>query len=143
VLQYGSSKQSALMQRLGLGFLRQAGMGIVLVLICAAILALIALLVLGRERTRVDPVQRVFLRLCQRLSRHGLERGRSEGARDYAERVARARPELAAQVRRAAQLYLRLRYGRGSSREDLRRLRRAAAEVRPKRGPARWRGSGS
>ncbi len=136
VLQYGSSRQSALMERLGLGFLRQAGMGIALVLICAAILALVALLMLGRERTRVDPVQRVYLGLSQRLSRHGLARGPSEGPRDYAERVARARPELAIQVRQATQLYLRLRYGSGGSKEDLRRLRRLAAEVRPKRGPA-------
>ncbi len=135
VLQYGSSKQSALMQRLGLGFLRHAGMGIALVLISAAILALVALLMLGRERTRVDPVQRAFLRLCQRLSRHGLARGPSEGPRDYAERVARARPELATRMRSAAQLYVRLRYGRGGSSEDLRRLRQLVAKVRPRLGP--------
>jgi hypothetical protein len=135
VLQYGSSQQSALMQRLGLGFLRQAGMGIALVLISAAILALVAALMLGRERARVDPVQRAFLRLCQRLSRHGLARGPSEGPRDYAERVARARPELAKPMRRAAQLYLRLRYGRGGSSDDVRRLRRLTAEVRPGLGP--------
>ena len=122
------------MERLGLGFLRQAGMGIALVLLVAGLIS--SFFHLGRERTRVDPVQRVYLGLSQRLSRHGLARGPSEGPRDYAERVARARPELAIQVRQATQLYLRLRYGSGGSKEDLRRLRRLAAEVRPKRGPA-------
>jgi hypothetical protein len=57
-------------------------------------------------------VQRTWLQFCRRLARAGLARRPDEGPRDFAGRVATARPALAGQVNAITELYIALRYGR-------------------------------
>jgi hypothetical protein len=59
----------------------------------------------------LDPVHRAYERLCRRLAAIGIERLPNEGAEDFAVRVARRRPDLAAQVTALCRRYSQLRYG--------------------------------
>jgi len=56
-------------------------------------------------------VQAAWLKLCRRLAKAGLPRAAHEGAQDYAERIAAARPEIADAIRDLAARYSALRYG--------------------------------
>jgi protein-glutamine gamma-glutamyltransferase len=82
------------------------------------------------DRGTHDPVLAAWLRFCRKLEKAGSPRRPGEGPRDYAERVRRARPGLAAAVDQIASLYIALRYGVGASRDDERRLRRLVAEFK-------------
>ena len=78
--------------------------GLVLLLVGATLLP-------GRNRRRLDPATRKYLRFCQRLARLGLARKIGEGPQSYARRVAETRPELAALVQRITDAYVGLIYG--------------------------------
>jgi len=58
-----------------------------------------------------DPLIRAYERLCRKLAAVGLPRRPHEGAEAYAERVAQARPDLAAAVTALCRRYTLLRYG--------------------------------
>ena len=58
-----------------------------------------------------DKVVRAYAILCRKLARVGLPRSAHEGPEDYAARVARERPDLAAAVSVLCGDYARLRYG--------------------------------
>jgi transglutaminase-like putative cysteine protease len=80
----------------------------------AALLAGIALMAwiawrgsTGRER---DEAARLYARFTARLARLGLRREATEGAQDFARRVAIERPDLAQAVERISALYERARY---------------------------------
>ncbi len=100
-----------------------------------AALATAALITLARTRPApVPPALAAWRRACRRLARIGLERRPDEGPRDYAERVAAARPDLGPTVRRIAGLYIQLRYEeRNDERPRLLALERAVGRLRPRR----------
>jgi len=79
-----------------------------------------------------DPLQRAYGRLCRKLAAVGLPRRAHEGAETYAERIAQARPDLAAAVTELCRRYTLLRYG--SSPQDAGRLAfiSAVREFRPR-----------
>ncbi len=132
VLGYSRERQEALMRMLGLDFLRGVNLALGMVAAAAVVVALLGLLLLRRRREA--PLLRDYHRFCRRLARIGLPRRAHEGPRDYAERVAAARPDLAGQVDAIARLYIGLRYGRtGDDRAGRRRLRRLVRRFRPRR----------
>lgn len=110
VLGYNPARQKALLSALGfvepdwqvLTTLMGAGSAVVM-----GLLTIWAL----RQRSSADAVDRSWARFCQRLNAIGYGRSTWEGPIDYAERLARQRPDLADTVRRIASEYARLRYG--------------------------------
>jgi transglutaminase-like putative cysteine protease len=82
--------------------------------VCAA--AAIAVVGMGfvrwRDARRLPPAQRAWQRACALLARRGLPRAANECPRQYARRVAEARPELAAGMRALGEAYGGWRYGR-------------------------------
>lgn len=94
---------------------------------------------LGRKRR--DPLARAYDRLCRKLARVALERAPHEGPISYADRVATARPDLAARVRKLCGDYATLRFGLTASGAELQRLTdafgRAVRAFRPERAPTR------
>ena len=58
-----------------------------------------------------DPVLRAYGKLCRKLAAAGLARRPSEGAEDFARRVAIERPDLGARAGTLLRRYSRLRYG--------------------------------
>jgi len=80
-------------------------------------------------RRGTDPVQAAYGKFCTRLSRRGIAKSPHEGPADFALRAVRQRPDLAPQIERITQLYIRLRYGR--QRETARELQQAVRRFRP------------
>jgi protein-glutamine gamma-glutamyltransferase len=60
-----------------------------------------------------DPLGRAYRRLCRKLARAGVAREIHEGPLDYAEKIARRRPDLAPRVQPLLAHYAQLRYGPG------------------------------
>ena len=58
-----------------------------------------------------DPLARALQRLCDRVEKIGVHRMPYEGAEAFAERVARARPDLAPAIRAVVRQYSDVRYG--------------------------------
>ncbi len=73
----------------------------------------------GVARTKPDRIGRAWIRATRKLARVAPARAPAEGAMDYAQRVAGHRPDLAARIDALASFYVRLRFGRDASREDI------------------------
>jgi transglutaminase-like putative cysteine protease len=110
VLGYDPQRQRDLLERLGMKSPDWRTMTATLAVLCGGVLLALTGWMLWR-RPHPDRVQRQWLRLSRRLARHGLARQAWEGPADYAERIARAQPAKAAEIRRIATLYAGLRYG--------------------------------
>ncbi|MBK1647825.1 transglutaminase TgpA family protein [Rhabdochromatium marinum] len=120
VVNFSSRRQQRLLEALGLEHL--GAYGLVLGLASGAAVLMLGLHAwLARQRWPVDPVERSYARLCQRLARVGLPRRPGEGPRDYLRRAADARPDLAHALLQWLQLYLPLRFG-GAATERTRQL---------------------
>ena len=130
VLAYGPERQREFLSGLGLGPIdwRQMTLAMVVLLSVVPLVALAGLL--WRRHRALDPATRVYLRLCQRLARHGFPRHPHEGPLDYTHRVAAQRPDLATGLQLAGRLYARLRY-QAATEGDLQRLRRVVQTLRP------------
>jgi hypothetical protein len=87
----------------------------------------------GRNSGKALPHDRYYLQFCERLAALGFVRMPGETAADYAARVCRAVPSMAAQVREITSLYSDLAYAAQSAPDDpaLQRLKRAVASFRP------------
>lgn len=130
VMGYGPELQQQLLRRIGLiDWPRTIA---ALTALTALALGLIALLLLRSTQRPADPLVAAYARFCRKLARRQLPRAPGEGPRDYAERVAAARPELAEQVWAITALYLRLRYGvEPPSTTDLKQLQRQIRQFAP------------
>lgn len=110
VLAYGPELQQDFLSRFGI---RDVGcMILALTIFGVGTLALIGALTLRRFLPAPvrDPSLREWRRLSARLARAGYVQAPGEGARDYAQRVAAARPDWAPALLHATDLYLRQRY---------------------------------
>ncbi|MBI2384146.1 MAG: DUF3488 domain-containing transglutaminase family protein [Gammaproteobacteria bacterium] len=126
VLAYGPALQQEFLSRFGLADWQRmiAALTGAIMLILAALGA--AMLRQSRPVRTHDRALRLWRRAARRLARQGWVQRASEGPQDFAERVARARPELGPAVRRLAQAYLRARYLEGSDPANEARLAEAA-----------------
>jgi transglutaminase-like putative cysteine protease len=129
VLGYDSERQFAFLTRLGMESITWQKMALNMSAGIGLVIAVFALFMLRHLYTRrPDRIQAAWLGLCRKLAKSGLPRAAHEGARDYAARVAKARPELAVTVLDLAARYSALRYGAPDN-DDAKRdfLQRAAA----------------
>ncbi len=110
VIDYNQEAQRGLLERIGL---RQSKL--VLLIPSSAFVLVGGLLIawwLRRPARHADPWMRLWQRLRRRLARTGVPPGAaSEGPLAFAQRVAHARPDLAAQMERMAEMYVSGRYG--------------------------------
>ncbi|MBA4742438.1 MAG: transglutaminase domain-containing protein [Azoarcus sp.] len=110
VVGYDRKRQSDFMQQLG--FKRPDWRTLGVALAAGLTILMLALLAWAMHQRRSgDSLDRLWHRFDARLARRGLARLPAEGPIDYAERVARALPDRAAEVRLIARSYARLRYG--------------------------------
>lgn len=110
VLGYNPARQKALLAALGFA---EPDWQVLTALMGAASAIVMGLLTIWalRRRSSADAIDRSWTRFCRRLKTIGCERATWEGPLDFAERLARQRPDLADAVRRIASDYARLRYG--------------------------------
>lgn len=130
VLQYSATRQTQLMAQIGLGDLAWQGLTVLLTSLLSLMLGFVAFR-LFRQQTPRDRVVMAYQTFCAKLARRHLPRKAYEGPLAFAQRVTRARPELAAEVDVISALYSNLRYGRQRHDTDLKRLRHAVRAFRP------------
>lgn len=111
VISFDEESQIAWLTWLGLARLR--GHPLLLVNMAVFLLALLIFWVwLRRPSRQGDPWAHAWLRLCSQLERRGLPaRLGHEGPLDYAQRISSARPSLAGEIQRLAEVYANARYG--------------------------------
>ncbi len=128
VLQFDSAAQFDLLERLGFDSPRWQQLGALLALGLVAWLAWMAWRSrLWQRAARPDALARAWQALGARYARVGLARAASEAPLAYAERVGRARPDLAGEAGLLACEYAELRFGRAP---DAAAMQRFAARVR-------------
>lgn len=105
-----------------------------------AVFFLIAALFLlgGRKRDRRDRATRLYLRLLADLAEHGIVRGRGEGPVDFAARVTRLRPDIAADMTRITTLFVRMSYAADIQLESFGQLQESVLALRLRLGSP-WR----
>jgi transglutaminase-like putative cysteine protease len=133
VLGYGPERQLALLARLGVRGADWRALVIGLTIFVAAIMLALTLWLALRLRAPPPPeALRLYREFCRRLAQAGIARAPHEGPRDFAERVAAARPALAAEVGQVTRLYTALRYEpAGADAALLEALRREVRAFRP------------
>lgn len=126
VLGLDRARQQALLDYIGLGWLREYGLAVLMVLASSLVMGLLLVALLHQPAsTRPDPLERLYRKFCARLARAGLPRKASEGPSDYGLRLALWHPGLAGHLLAFTERYARLRYGcRPVGQEDLDLLRR-------------------
>jgi hypothetical protein len=101
----------------------------IMLVLAGIIVVILALFMLRRLRTHAgDPARAMYHRFCEKLRRKGLSRAVEEGPIDYAQRLERARPDLAFPVSAITRLYVSLRYGSDSDPGSLDQLRQHVKE---------------
>ncbi|MCL7422207.1 MAG: DUF3488 and transglutaminase-like domain-containing protein [Methylobacter sp.] len=86
------------------------------------ITAVLSWFLLYRKQKATDRVLRLYNRFCKKLVHQGIIKNDNEGAKDFAERVKTQLPEQSEQIDQITAVFIKLRYGRGSNPEDLKRL---------------------
>jgi transglutaminase-like putative cysteine protease len=110
VIGFNPESQFELLSRIGLGDWQR--MIIALTVAITGLMGLIGALALRQARvaTPRDEALRLWRRATKALAAAGLPQGAAEGPRDYATRVARARPDLAGAIEALARAYVAARY---------------------------------
>lgn len=131
VLGLDRSRQQALLERLGLGWLREYGLAGLMVVTAGGVLGLLMIL-LRREPggKAFDPLARLYHRFCSQMARAGCPRQTCEGPIDYGQRLVgeaqhlAVTPVLAERISAFTEHFARLHYGKALPvREDLVLLR--------------------
>lgn len=111
ILGYGQETQLGFLSKLGLRNPDPYSMTLTMLLGIMLVLAVTGLLSLKRGQQPDEPLQKIYLRLCARLSRMGYARRAYEGPRDFATRIKAQDPALGELLEPVFSLYARLRYG--------------------------------
>ena len=134
VLGYSTTRQKTLFAKIGLKAGTRQGLAAAVVLAAAAmgLISLFYFLSLSKKAAAErDAVQKSYLAFCAKLTRRGFARKPSQGPLDFAWMVAAARRDLKTSVLDIVNLYIRLRYGRGGSKDDLKRLKLLVRQFNP------------
>ncbi len=129
VLEYRTTRQRALLARLGLDPERLWQAALVLCALVVTLLSGLAVLS-ARRKAPKDPVRRGYQRFVRKLAKRGIASpSPDEGPVDFATRVATTHPELADAVRAITSLYIDVRYA--SETQHMRAFNQAVADFRP------------
>ena len=112
VVQFGEAQQRWLLEKLNIEDARWEYLGVGMVLALLGFFGALSAYLAWKFRPRArDPIAHVYEQLCRKLAKLGLPRLAHEGPSDYVARVARSRPDLAAQLAEVRTIYVNLRYG--------------------------------
>jgi transglutaminase-like putative cysteine protease len=112
VVQFGEAQQRWLLEKFNIEDARWEYLGVGMVLALLGFFGALSAYLAWKFRPRArDPIAHVYEQLCRKLAKLGLPRLAHEGPSDYVARVARSRPDLAAQLAEVRTIYVNLRYG--------------------------------
>jgi protein-glutamine gamma-glutamyltransferase len=132
VINYHSANQLKFLASLGISGLNKmiywliAGIAVFTAVLCGY---------LFRQRQKPkDKALQLYTRFCKKMATTGLVIRAGEGPQDFAGRIKSVSPELAGPVDRITGLFIRYRYGKKPSGQDLSLLKAAISELRIKKG---------
>jgi transglutaminase-like putative cysteine protease len=131
ILGYTRERQSMLMDRLGLDFLKGHNLAFAMVGFAAIFVIILGLYLWKSSNKIADKVHADYLRFCRKLAKKGLSRDPTEGPSDFLVRVCRSRPDIAPIASQITALYIGLRYGQSIKNERSRSLNRMVNSFRP------------
>jgi protein-glutamine gamma-glutamyltransferase len=120
VLDYTPKRQRDLLSKLGMPNIQWSHLALLMLGICV-VLSLILLLPLYLQRSRIDPLERIYQRLCQQLAKRGWQKQAHEGPQAYALRLSGEMPEQPGKkaVLELLQMLSHAKYGPPAKREPL------------------------
>ena len=120
VIAYNADRQNSLMSAWGIGKLADRILSLIASI--AVLLLLVAAVILYKRPAKSDKAKVLYHRFCRKLSRHGLVKAHTEGARNFARRATIALPSLEFEINEITQVYQTVRYARTSNNHDLKQL---------------------
>ena len=132
---FSAEDQIVLLKRLGIHLGRLEGWLLVLALPPAFIVVMVLAGHLHRRlrmRREQDDALIIYNRFLHRMSQVGLTKAGHQGPLVYAGLAARRLPALKPEIEAITDRYVRLRYGRGGSTQDLQDFRRCVQRFRPR-----------
>ncbi|MGZ8927098.1 MAG: transglutaminase TgpA family protein [Methylobacter sp.] len=121
VINYDHKSQSNFLSSFGINDLK--AMIYWMIAVIASITAMLCWFLLYQKPKVADKVLLAYNRFCKKLAKHGLFRGAGEGVKDFSERVKIRLPGQIEQIDQITSLFIKLRYGRTASSEDLQQLK--------------------
>ena len=122
VIHYDNKNQSSFLSSFGIKDIK--AMIYWMIAIIGLITAVLCWFLLHQKRQMTDKVLFVYSLFCKKLAKYGLFRGTGEGVKDFAERVKIKLPGQAADINRITAVFIKLRYGRSATIEDLQELKK-------------------
>lgn len=114
VVGYNSTTQTEFLSRF-LGNVTPQKIAYALAIIGGGCVLLFAVLLLwDRPAHKVNRVDKQYLKFCRKLAKKGLIRRPHEAPLQFAKRVSQEKPQLAEKITKITQLYVKLRYAKGS-----------------------------
>ncbi len=121
VINYDNKSQSSFLSLFGINDLKALAYWMITVI--GLITAVLCWFLLYQKPKTADKVLLIYNRFCKKLAKHGLVRNTGEGVKDFAERVKMKLPKQAEDIDRITAVFIRLRYGRVATVEDLQQLK--------------------
>jgi transglutaminase-like putative cysteine protease len=121
VINYDNKSQSDFLSSFGINDLKTMIYGMIAVI--GSITAVLCWFLLYQKPKSTDKVLLSYNRFCKKLAKHGLVKNAGEGVKDFAERVKMKLPEQAADIDKITAAFIKLRYGRTATGEDLQQLK--------------------
>lgn len=121
VINYDNKSQSNFLSSFGINDLKTLVYWMIAVI--ASITAVLCWFLLYQKPKTFDKALLSYNRFCKKLVKHGLVRNSGEGVKDFAERVKIKLPEQATDIDQITAVFIKLRYGRATTGEDLQQLK--------------------
>jgi transglutaminase-like putative cysteine protease len=128
VINYNGANQMQFLQSVGIDDI--AALAQWLISSVALITLPLAWWLLRQKAIATDKAVKYYQRFCAKLARAGIEIKLGEGAKDFAERAQKQRPDLAAQIKQITALFIRLRYQADAEASDLHALKKRVDDLR-------------
>ncbi|MFZ2169223.1 MAG: DUF4129 domain-containing protein, partial [Methylococcaceae bacterium] len=125
VINYDNRNQSRFLSSLGIPNIKV--MIYWMVASIALITAILSWFLLHQKQKNTDQALRIYNRFCKKLAKAGLLRGTGEGVKDFADRVKIKFPEHTADIDQITGVFIKLRYGKNATSDDLKILSKRVA----------------
>jgi transglutaminase-like putative cysteine protease len=128
VINYDNRNQSRFLSSVGINDIK--AMMYWMLAIIALITAVLGGFLLHQKQQAVDKSLLIYRRFCQKLAKHGLLRQTGEGETAFAERIKITLPDQAHAIDQITATFIKLRYGRVSTPQDLAQLQQWVIEFK-------------
>ncbi len=128
VINYDNRNQSRFLSSLGISNIKVMIYWMVGIIVLTT--AILSWFLLHQKQKNTDQALRIYKRFCKKLAKRGLLRGTGEGVKDFADRVKIKFPEHSVDIDQITEVFIKLRYGKNATSDDLKILNKRVALFR-------------